>query len=74
MRFKFFKIPNTVKKEREAKYCDWHDYFAWFPIHVGYEDGKSKFAWLETIERRGSYTWDDYRNMPEWFEYRIKND
>jgi hypothetical protein len=35
----------------EAYYCDWHPYFAWFPIQVGEGDCR----WLETIERKASY-------------------
>ena len=72
MKFTLFKIPNLVEKERREKYCHWHDYFAWLPTHIGYENGRSKFAWLETIERRGSHCWDDYKNMPDWFDYREK--
>lgn len=72
MQFKLFKTWQQIKKERYAKYCEWHDYFAWHPTHVGYDDGKCKWAWFETIERRGSHCWDDYRNMPDWFEYRVK--
>ena len=72
MQFRLFKRPDVIEKERRAKYCDWHDYFAWFPIHIGYEDGKSKFAWFETIERRGSHCWDTFKNMPSWFSYRVK--
>lgn len=72
MQFKLFKTWQQIKKERYAKYCEWHDYFAWFPTHVGYDDGKSKWAWFETIERRGSHCWNDYRNMPDWFDYRVK--
>jgi len=72
MQFRLFKRRDVIEKERRAKYCDWHDYFAWFPIHIGYEDGKSKFAWFETIERRGSHCWDTFKNMPSWFSYRVK--
>jgi hypothetical protein len=72
MQFKLFKTHSQIEKERRAKYCHWHDYFAWYPFHVGYDDGKSKWAWLETIERRGSHCWNDYKNMPSWFEYRAK--
>lgn len=72
MQFKLFKTHAQIEKERRAKYCEWHDYFAWFLTHVGYDDGKCKWAWFETIERRGSHCWNDYRNMPDWFEYRVK--
>lgn len=72
MIFRFFKTWSQVEKERRAKYCEWHDYFAWYPIHVGYEDGFVKWAWFETIERRGSHCWNAYRNMPEWWNYRVK--
>lgn len=72
MKFTLFKTHCRVEKERREKYCQWHDCFAWFPIHIGFENGRSKFAWLETIERRGSHCWDNYRNMPDWFDYREK--
>lgn len=72
MIFKLFKTASQIEKERRAKYCEWHDHFVWFPTHLGYEDGQSVWAWLEIIERRGSHCWDDYRNMPEWWNYRVK--
>ena len=72
MQFRLFKTYEQIEKERRAKYCEWHDYFAWFPTHVGYDNGYSKWAWFETIERRGSHGWNTYRNMPAWFDYRVK--
>ena len=72
MKFKLFKTFQQIEKERREKYCDWHDYFAWHPVHIGYEDGKSKWAWFETVERCGSHCWDNYKNMPDWWNYRVK--
>jgi hypothetical protein len=72
MQFKLFKTHAQIEKERRAKYCEWHDYFAWMPTHIGYDGGKSKWAWFETVERHGSHSWNTYRNMPAWFDYRVK--
>lgn len=42
--------------------CEWHPWFAWWPVEVG--DGKT--AWLQTVERRLKYR-DKPRIMAQWY-------
>jgi hypothetical protein len=47
--------------------CEWHSYFAWFPICIKWSDTEFQWAWLETIETRKKYSWYD-----SYYEYRFK--
>ena len=41
----------------------WHRWFAWHPVCLNGTDGA--YVWLEFVERKRIYAWDDY-----WF-YRF---
>lgn len=54
-------------KARVAALGQWHDFFALIPRTIAQENGKEVCAWLETIERRGTYGYSYWR-----WEYRAK--
>jgi hypothetical protein len=60
-------LTKEEKQELDiCRYSNWHEWFAWFPVQVGYRDCR----WLEVIERKGRAmeTWDGIR----WnWEYRV---
>lgn len=58
-----------AKKARMAK---WRDYFAWFPMTIGTDNGKRQCLWLETIEVQ-SHPWERNYNVGGWWHsYRLK--
>lgn len=50
----------------------WHDYFCLLPRLIDSDDGENIWVWLETIERKGFYTWRVFDRGWE-FTYRLKN-
>lgn len=56
---------------KRDRLSEWHDFFPLFPRTVSVEGGKDICAWLETIQRKGTFhpSWDD----PWWeWDYRKK--
>lgn len=66
----------------EAKYKQWHRFFALWPRTVAIENGKFVCVWLETIERRADrvWYWDgryvswDYRRLSPTTRERSKEE
>jgi hypothetical protein len=44
----------------------WHLWFAWWPVRVG----RHTIAWLETVWRKGDYTWPSSRTGSFTYTYR----
>lgn len=55
----------TRLKRKHARLSEWHKWFAWFPTRIAEGDCR----WLETIERKGTYTCYDMDFWWTW-EYR----
>lgn len=51
MRFNCGETEKEARRSVEPYYCNWHDWFAWYPVRVGYKDCR----WLEVIERKAGY-------------------
>lgn len=43
----------------------WHRWFAWYPVHMGYDDCR----WFEQVERKGTYHISEHGGCWIW-EYR----
>ena len=41
-----------VEKYTVGYVNDWHDWFAWYPVRVDGEDGKTYIVWLEYVKRQ----------------------
>jgi hypothetical protein len=55
--------PKIARIEAQWRYeCEWHSWFAWFPVEVG--DGQT--AWLQTVERRLHFR-DKPTIMATWY-------
>lgn len=53
-------------KEKEDP-CEWRDYFCWLPKIIKWTDTEFSLAWLETIERKKTYSWYE-----SFWVYRFK--
>lgn len=52
-----------TRAERWAAKCEWHPWFAWFPVRVSSRDCR----WLEVVERRMTGGYSGY-----YYEKRAK--
>lgn len=63
-------IEDEMRKEiiikPEKILCEWHSWFAWYPVKTETFGGKYYWVWLEKIERS---QYGDYR-YPHWM-YRL---
>lgn len=41
-------VREIIARSNVAAETDWHDWFAWSPVRIGF----AKRAWLETVERK----------------------
>jgi len=50
-------------QEKQALKSEWHKWFSWYPVRLGYRDCR----WLETIERTRISSWCswEYRSIEE---------
>lgn len=53
-------------QERKEKLCDWHSWYAWYPVRVGPRECR----WLERVERKGEY-WFAIGGSGWTWEYRV---
>jgi len=60
MRFRIKKYDEHAELwDMQFKYCNWHDWFAWFPVRIS----EDEIAWLETVERKADWIGTDIH----WF-------
>ena len=67
---------STWKKElrkngKQREKYKWHRWFAWYPVTLSYEDGRSAYirAWLCWVET--SFCYDEHTsNRHSWWKYR----
>lgn len=57
MKFNCGLTDEEIKEKLSPTLCNWHKWFAWFPVRVGHMDCR----WLEYVERKG------YGVMPNFF-------
>ena len=57
MKFKF-----KTSAERKAKYTEWHEWFAWFPVTVA----QGEVVWLSKVLRRGTIIYGDM-----YWDYKV---
>jgi hypothetical protein len=60
-----------TKKAKRNRLSEWHKYFAWHPVVVGYSyNGRKIKCWMCYVERQGKHDsyFSDFRNW-RW-EYR----
>ena len=65
---KFKCGPTDNERGAKTKHtAAWHAYFAWYPVRLESE----QCAWLETVERKGTYVPASYAGDAYWmYEYR----
>ena len=59
-----------TREERSRKRKEWHQWFAWYPVTIGVQDGRTLKIWWEWVERAEEFfpSWggDEFR-----WQYRI---
>lgn len=51
------------RRERDSRNMSWHKWYAWFPVKVWSDNGRTEYVWLEEVNRCLSW---GYNNEPVW--------